>query len=178
MPQDSGVFPSLFAAAIASNKPIRFYPTGISMQPTIRKGDILTVCPIKFREARVGDILVYRNFETQQIIVHRLVKKIQEPGRESLLTMAEIGRNNIYDPPLMPDKCIIARAIEVRRGRRTIHLLDARQVFKARVLVWLMLKAPWFMALRSKTSLAVTNPRITLLKFKFWISKLLKAPAG
>lgn len=137
---------------------IRFSPIGTSMLPTLREGDVLTARTIRYCEAAIGDILVYYNFENHQTVVHRLVKRIKYQGVDQILTMAEIGKAQGYDLPLRPDNCMIAKIIAVKRGKKVINLETQDKVVKGKILVYLMLKLPFVMAIRVRCYLAIKKP--------------------
>ncbi len=46
------------------------------MLPNIRSGDIVTIAPFLNRSPRTGDVVAFSKPGTQNIIVHRIVKKI------------------------------------------------------------------------------------------------------
>ena len=52
--------------------PIRFRATGISMQPTIADGEMITIVPVEPQEIKRGDIILYRT--KTGVIAHRVIK--------------------------------------------------------------------------------------------------------
>ena len=174
MAKEDDIFSFLFAASLNTGKTIRFLPTGTSMQPTLREGDILTAKPIRYQEAEVGDILAYQNFETKQLIVHRLVKKVKNSGMEIMLTMPEIGCARAYDFPLKPDNCIIAKVIAIERGNKVINLKTPKEILKGKIISYLMVNLPFIMAIRSKGYMALKRPHLIRPKIKGFIKDVVK----
>jgi hypothetical protein len=164
MMDESEIFNFLFSASLAESKLIRFPLSGMSMYPTLREEDILIAKPIKYHETRIGDILAYQNLETGKIIVHRLARKIESPGGEMLLTIAEAGRAQGYDAPLRPDNCLIARVVSIERGRKVINLLKSPEILKGRVISYLLEHLPAAITFRKKCHRAIENPAAILKK--------------
>ncbi len=172
MAKEDGIFSFLFATSLNTGKTTRFLPTGTSMQPTLREGDILTAKPIRYQEAGVGDILAYQNFETKQLIVHRLVKKVKNSGMEMMLTMPEIGCTQAYDLPLKPDNCIIAKVIAIERGNKIINLMTRKEILKGKVISYLMVRLPFIMAIRSKGYMALKKPHLIRPRIQAFIKNI------
>lgn len=131
--KSENVLPVLFSEVFNNKKPIRFILNGSSMYPVLREGDILTVKPIDFNEAETGDILAYQDIFTKKILVHRMVKREKNSGYGIILTAAEAGRRLVYDQPLLPGKCLIAKVIGIERGAKRIDLTTLHNVLKAKM---------------------------------------------
>ncbi len=64
-----------------------------SMSPFIRQGDFLTVKPITFAEAQIGDIVAYRRDETESVLTtHRVVQKGRDGEGPYLITKGDRSR--------------------------------------------------------------------------------------
>lgn len=133
------VLPALFSEVFNSKKPIRFALSGSSMYPVLREGDILTVKPIDFNEAEIGDILTYQDISTKKILVHRMVRREKNSGYDIILTAAEAGRRLKYDQPLVPDKCLIARVVGIERGAKRIDLTKSHNILKAKIRAYVLI---------------------------------------
>jgi hypothetical protein len=57
---------------LSHGTPIRFRATGISMQPTIANGEMITIVPVEPQEIKRGDIILYRT--KTGVIAHRVIK--------------------------------------------------------------------------------------------------------
>jgi len=89
--------------------------TGGSMKPILRDGDGLTVEPYGWRKKRVGDIVVFKDPENGQKIIHR----IASIRKEGIRTRGD--HNSQLDPwVLMPGE-IIGKVVSVWRGNRKIR---------------------------------------------------------
>ncbi|MEK6732817.1 MAG: hypothetical protein AABY55_04245 [Candidatus Omnitrophota bacterium] len=133
------VLPALFSEVFNNKKPIRFVLNGSSMYPVLRTGDILTVKPIDFNEAEIGDILAYQDISTKKILVHRMVRREKNSGYDIILTAAEAGQRLKYDQPLVPDKCLIARVVDIERGTDRIDLTRPHNILKAKIRVYALI---------------------------------------
>lgn len=63
----------LLTAVHEKGADFRFTATGISMYPTIRKGDIITISPLNGAEPVSGDVVAFRHPESGMLIVHRII---------------------------------------------------------------------------------------------------------
>lgn len=137
--KSENVLSALFSEVFNNKKPIRFILNGSSMYPVLREGDILTVKPIDSNEAETGDILAYQDIFTKKILVHRMVKRKKNNGCNIILTAAEAGQRLIYDQPLLPGKCLIAKVIGIERGAKKIDLTTSHNVLKAKMRVYALI---------------------------------------
>jgi signal peptidase len=86
------------------------------MNPALKAGDGLFVVPYKNRKVRIGDVVVFRDFEGKYNIVHRVVA-VDSRG------ITTKGDNNIDLDPwvLLPDD-IIGRVVSVQRNSKTVTI--------------------------------------------------------
>lgn len=64
----------LLKAVLEKDKPFRFCASGHSMSPLIKDGDVLTICALKDRNARIGEVVAYRHPVTDRLLVHRVIR--------------------------------------------------------------------------------------------------------
>jgi len=129
----------LFFETFAKKKPMCFVLKGLSMYPVLREGDALTVKPIDFHEAEVGDILAYQHIVTKKIIVHRMVQRETRPDRNVIFTAPETGSRLVYDRPLTPNEYIISRVIAIERGpKKRIDLTSPFNILKAKIHTYIL----------------------------------------
>jgi len=101
------------AALLCAGQRVRFRATGLSMDPTIRDGDVLTAEPVDPGEVRPGEILLYRTAEG--VIAHRLVRCETAGAQPRLVLRGDAG--GTCDPPVSHGE-VLGRVIAVqRRGR-------------------------------------------------------------
>lgn len=101
------------AALLSTGQCVRFRATGLSMEPTIRDGDLLTVEPADPGAVRRGEILLYR--AAQGVIAHRLVRCEPAGGQPRLVLRGDAA--GTCDPPV-GDGEVLGRVVAVqRRGR-------------------------------------------------------------
>ncbi len=74
--------------------------SGISMEPTIRAGDIAITRPVSPDEVQVGDIVRFRQGKTA--ILHRVIEIQQENGKTIFITQGD--NNNSADEPWEADQ--------------------------------------------------------------------------
>jgi hypothetical protein len=78
----SAAFEEVCVALLAEGRSIRFRAAGLSMEPSIREGDLITVAPLA-GQVRRGDVLLYR--AGQRLLAHRVVGRVR--GDDGLLRM-------------------------------------------------------------------------------------------
>ena len=131
--------PFLFFETFSKKKPMCFVLKGLSMYPVLREGDTLTVKPIDFCEAEVGDILAYQHIPTKRITVHRMVQREKKPDRNVILTASENGQYLIYDHPLTPNEYNISKVITIERGpKKRIDLTNPGNILKAKIHTYIL----------------------------------------
>jgi hypothetical protein len=72
-------FPDLCVDLLQSGRPVRFQAPGVSMHPTIRDGEVVTVVPVLNRRIVRGDVLLY--LTDRGLTAHRVIRKL--PGSET-----------------------------------------------------------------------------------------------
>jgi signal peptidase I len=75
----SEIFGTLIEDGLASGSAVRFRAEGISMYPTIRDGEMITVVAISADEVNRGDILLCRH--GRRLLAHRVVALTRSAGR-------------------------------------------------------------------------------------------------
>jgi hypothetical protein len=118
-PSHSRLLREACTALLSSGQRARFRATGLSMDPTIRDGDILTVEPMDPGEVRPGEILLYRT--PQGVVAHRLVRC--EKAEAQLVYIFRGDASGTCDPPVSFGE-VLGRVIATRRGRRSRSLLN------------------------------------------------------
>ncbi len=87
----------------------------------MEKGDTVTIKPIDYRKAHVGDIVVYNRSLKNDFTVHRLMQKRKDKvGKEYLFTKSDV---NIYgDLPVYPSE-LYGKVVAIeRKNGRLIYL--------------------------------------------------------
>ena len=92
------------------------------MSPTIRDGEAVTVEPLKAREARIGDILLYQT--ERRVIAHRVVGNTgEEDGTRMLILRGDSLA--ACDAPVRAGQ-VLGRVIAVERKGREVKLTGRR----------------------------------------------------
>lgn len=86
------------------------------MKPIFRDGDGLTVEPYFGRKRRVGDIVVFRHPEDDQIVIHRIVSV----RKDAIRTRGD--HNTQLDPWVLEPGEIIGKVVSAWRGNRRIEV--------------------------------------------------------
>ena len=91
---------------------------GSSMFPTLKTGDILKIVSYKFRDIKVGDVIVFNSTYRKIPIVHRVVfvdnKGVKTKGDNKI---------TIDDCILQPND-ITGRVVVAQRGKKEIKILE------------------------------------------------------
>ena len=113
---------------------VRFRPSGRSMYPSIREGELVTVEPVVASDVTLGDIVLYRS--EKGVIAHRVIGT--SPAQSSVLSPHYFLRG---DASLSCDEAvgaeqILGRVVGVQRNGRGIALASrlAKLWHKARCL--------------------------------------------
>jgi len=125
-----GVVLSLASEVLRTSGGLRFAAHGASMVPTLFPGDILIVRRETAQRARCGDVVL--SFRAGRFCAHRLVEKLEEGGRLSLVTRGDALAKN--DPPLAESE-LLGQVTAVVRGRKRIEL-GGRRTAGELVLRW------------------------------------------
>ncbi len=94
---------------------LRFQAKGWSMFPAIRDGDILKVEPVKGKEIRLGDVILYRTAD-ERMAVHRAIKKFFQNDKLVLVTKGDSNTSK-KEEVLLDEVLGRVKALE-RNGRR------------------------------------------------------------
>lgn len=117
----TNVIQQIFVGLLRDGYLIRSWARGESMSPFIRKGDFLTVKPITFAEAKIGDILAYRRDETENVLTtHRVIQKGRDGEGPYIITKGD--RNRFRDLPISCATHVYGRVVSVERNGRLISL--------------------------------------------------------
>lgn len=114
----------IFIERLNRGSSIRIVIKGRSMYPFIKRGDILTVKPIKFEQTKIGDMVVYTRSIEHDFTVHRLIRKRKDSeGKEYLFTK---GDANIYgDGPVYPAD-VYGKVVSIKRRYGMIINLETK----------------------------------------------------
>jgi len=111
---------ALLSAVHEKGADFRFGASGMSMSPTIRDGDIITLSPPKGMKPVFGDILAFRHPETGKLIVHRVI------GVSSDTFLAK-GDNSLDPDGLIPLSNILGVVTRVERNGFSLFWPDIRR---------------------------------------------------
>jgi len=109
---------------------------GASMVPSIFPDDVLIVRPETARNACSGDVVLF--FRDGLFCTHRVVGKIEEGGRISLLTCGDALSKN--DPPVAEEE-FLGLVAAVVRGPKRIEM-GRPPVASERLLRWAVRRSP------------------------------------
>ena len=107
---------------------VRFRPSGRSMYPSIREGEVITVEPVAASDVKLADIVLYRS--ERGLIAHRVVKIA---SRDARVFRLQGDASLSCDEPVAAER-ILGRVVEVERNGRSIALANpgAKMWHKAR----------------------------------------------
>jgi len=89
---------------------------GGSMHPFIRRKDIVTVKPMKYEEARIGDIIAFRRSSSDNTLtVHRMIKK-------RIGYIVTKGDANKHGDPPVHHMNICGKVVKIVRNSKVINL--------------------------------------------------------
>jgi hypothetical protein len=94
----------------------RFRAKGFSMSPFIKDSDVVTVAPVSSYKPRLGDVVVFINPDTEELVVHRVV------GKKDKFHLLIKGDNLPTLEHLVSITQILGRVKGVERGGRTAAL--------------------------------------------------------
>lgn len=106
----------------------RFKAYGHSMSPLIKDSDILTVTSLNEKGANIGDVVVFKNRYTENIIVHRLVSK----NNSSFITK---GDNLLACDGIVQEKEILGKVLRVERNGNKIWFGNCFVAYLSRFLI-------------------------------------------
>ena len=100
---------------------VRFRPSGRSMYPAIREGELITVEPVVASDVTLGDIVLYRS--ERGLIAHRVVGS--SPTQSSVLSphhfLLRGDASLSCDEPVEAHR-ILGRVVRVQRNGRSVAL--------------------------------------------------------
>lgn len=94
--------------------PVSIYLAGESMRPLVRKGkDLVTLAPVQ-RDVRRGDVVLLRD-GAGRYVVHRVWKTNGQ-------MVQTLGDGSWAEDAWIEQKSVLALAVAVKRGRRTVRI--------------------------------------------------------
>jgi len=100
---------------------VRFRPSGRSMYPSIREGELITVEPVVASDVKLGDIVLYRS--ERGLIAHRVVGT--SPTQSSVLSPHNFflqGDASLSSDQPVEAHQILGRVVGVQRDGRSLAL--------------------------------------------------------
>ena len=113
----SEIFGALIEDALASGCAVRFQAEGISMYPTIRDGETITVVAVSADEVGRGDILLCRH--GQRMLAHRVIA-VDTSGGGRVFELR--GDAKASSDALVGASEVVGQVVDVRRKGRRIPL--------------------------------------------------------
>ncbi len=112
----SKVLLDLTAELLSQGAIVRFRPTGRSMYPSIREGELITVEPVAASDVKLADIVLYRS--ERGLIAHRVV---EIASRDSRVFRLRGDASLSCDRPVAAEQ-ILGRVAGVQRKGRSVAL--------------------------------------------------------
>ncbi len=125
MSNTSNLLLDLTSELLSRGTRVRFRPSGRSMYPSIREGELITVEPVDPNDVKRGDIILYRS--ERGVIAHRVVVGTDQPSsptQSSVLSPHYFLRGDASlccDQPVAAHQ-ILGRVIRVERDGRSVAL--------------------------------------------------------
>lgn len=129
-------FKGLIDCVVEKGASVTFRVTGKSMFPNIISNDILTLVPYQDRMPEVGDVVGVANSDSNQVTVHRIIKK---KNKQFLIK----GDNVFKCDGLFTQKSIIGYVRQIKRGKKNItitKLKNKRNTFLSRLRIFCLSK--------------------------------------
>ncbi len=95
---------------------VHFRPSGRSMYPSIREGELITVEPVQASDVKPADIVLYRS--QRGLIAHRV---IEIASRDASVFRLRGDASLSCDEPVAAEQ-ILGRVVGVKRNGRSIQL--------------------------------------------------------
>ena len=111
----SNLLLDLTTELLSQGATVRFRPSGRSMYPSIREGELITVEPVAARDVQLGDIVLYRS--SKGLIAHRVVSS----SRDTLVFRLRGDASLSCDQPVAAEQ-ILGRVVQVERNGRSVAL--------------------------------------------------------
>ncbi len=103
---------------------------GFSMWPFLKQTDKLIIKKVTIEDLMVGDAILYQT--NNQIVCHRLLKKVRDRGRYLLYTR---GDNSSSSLELISEKMLLGKAIGILRNGKMINLTGWKRTLINRSIV-------------------------------------------
>jgi len=116
------LLPEVILDLLSLGHGVRFRAKGGSMQPTIREGEVITVAPVKPRDVKQRDVILYRN--KGRVVVHRVARIRRKEGNRVLFITRGDGSCSC-DAPVESHQ-ILGAVVSVQRNGRSIDLVSKR----------------------------------------------------
>lgn len=138
------MFADVSRELLRSGQSIRFRALGVSMQPTIASGEMLTVEPVNPADIRCSEIILFRS-RRRGLTAHRVLRIERSHGVTRFVLKGDSCATP--DEPIESEQ-ILGRVVYVERGAHHIKLKGARAriAYKLRLrlnnwskIAWLML---------------------------------------
>ena len=113
----SAIFGAVVEEALMNGTMVRFRAEGISMYPTIRDGEAITVAAVSTDEVVRGDVLLCRH--GTRVLAHRVVG-VTTCGTERFFELRGDAKTSCDAP--VAAKAVVGRVVGVRRNGRVIPL--------------------------------------------------------
>jgi signal peptidase I len=110
--------------------------TGVSMNPFLRDGDVVTVCPRSRVRPRTGDVIAFTHPDSGQLLLHRVISR----RKGSYLTQGDNARQT---DGLIDERHVIGTVTEVVRTAERVHF----GLGPERLVIAVLLRIGWLSAL-------------------------------
>ncbi len=118
MPAPPPLFDDVALALLREGQAVRFRAAGLSMEPSIRDGDAITISPLQRGTARVGDVLLYR--ADGRLLAHRVIGRAEADG--VLLVRADAPG---WEVERVAEGDVLGRIERIDRSGRGVRLQGA-----------------------------------------------------
>lgn len=116
MPARLPPFDDVGLALLREGQAVRFRAAGLSMEPSIRDGDAITVVPVPLEEVRRGDVVLYRTGD--RLLAHRVMGRAR--GVEGLVLVRADAPG--WEEERVPARDLLGRVEAVEREGRRVAL--------------------------------------------------------
>ncbi len=116
----SNLLLDLTTELLSQGATVRFRPSGRSMYPSIREGEVITVEPVQASDVKIADIVLYRS--ERGLIAHRV---IEISLRDSRVFGLRGDASLSCDEPVTAQQ-ILGRVVGVKRNGRSVGLASRR----------------------------------------------------
>ncbi len=122
MAKASNLLLDLTTELLSQGATVRFRPSGRSMYPSIREGELITVEPVKASDVKLADIVLYRS--ERGLIAHRVVNNRTQSSVLSPHHFLLRGDASLScDQPVEAHR-ILGRVVGVERNGRSVSLFS------------------------------------------------------